>query len=81
MERFAAVHKQTREIIRGTWQDVCDLDNRVWKKKVDVEVEPEPIAIIEIKQNSKVSILKEIYSHHDLMGVYLGIWKVSSFSL
>jgi hypothetical protein len=75
MERFLAVNRQEKTIIMGAWEDVCDLDKRTWAVGLfdkDEPVEPKPIAVIEIvEQRFECPIDKEIYTHHDLVGVYV----------
>ena len=74
-ERFLAVNRQAHTLMIGLWDGLCDLDKRIWDVRpfdADAEEkEPEPLAIIEVDDNPNYRY-KEIYSHHDLVGVYLG---------
>ena len=74
-QRFIATNKQVHTVIIAVWEDVCDLDKRLWNvAPFDPEAsdEPQPLCIIEIITEYESPIYyKKIYSHRELMGVYV----------
>lgn len=80
MERFLATNDQDGTVIMGVWEDVCDLDKRIWNVRLFTNEEPieTPLAYIEMVEdywpNSKDIKTTEwiaIFDHHELVGVYL----------
>jgi len=49
MTTWQAVHKQTKEVFKGTERQVLDLDYRVWGNKQEVEETKSHNVIIESK--------------------------------
>ena len=83
-QKFIASNRQAKKVIIGMWEDVCDLDKRLWNVRkwesedVANDFQPKPLCYIDIipKYHSGDdivdSIFRPIYSHQDLVGVYLG---------
>ena len=80
-QRYMAVSKfnSNNKVILGVWEDVEDLDNRVWDVQPfnNEDKEPEPIAYVEVVpryvsgDDLVDSYFKAIYTHHDLVGLYV----------
>lgn len=71
MERFSAKHRQTRETISGSWDEVKDLDKRVW----DIwrgELDDTPLCHLPVVDKDGKVRIKKIYDMTDLEGIYLG---------
>lgn len=78
MERFIATNKQTGNVVIGSWEDVCDLDKRIWDvdRSSAYPKKQTPLAIIEVaSRDTEDDILvycyREIYSHNELVGLYI----------
>ena len=74
---FNRTHKQTGEVVTGTWDQVCDLDKRLW-------TDPEPVkpavgftylAIIPVRSDDLlgrgVTANNYVQSHKDFIGLYV----------
>ena len=74
---FNRTHRQTGEVVTGTWDQVCDLDKRLW---TDPErVEPAKgftyLAIIQVRSDALlgrgVTASQYIQSQRDLVNLYV----------
>ena len=78
MELFQATHNQTNEVRQGTFEDLRNLDKRLWTLEEidDDETEPEmpvPLATINLKMpDAPFEIIQQpIWSHKELVGRYV----------
>ena len=76
---YKAKHKQCGEWKTGTWEDLENLDNRIWDVTPDVEPEdPKPLCVVEVVTEyepcgvPEYPVERAIFSHKDLVGLYLG---------
>jgi hypothetical protein len=70
---YQAVNKQTGERREGSFDDLSNLEKRVWILTPCIWKEPEPLCVLKVVDNNDwtQTIKKEIYSHHDLVGLYV----------
>lgn len=74
---FNRTCKQTEEVVTGTWDQVCDLDKRLWTDPVPVEpaVGFTYLAIVSVRSDELlgrgVTASKYIQSHKDFIGLYV----------
>jgi len=81
---YKAIHKQTGEIKKGSWDQLCDLDKRIWtlEKVLLSKLGLWPLCVLEVLQRQFYSeeegggyteyfYLKRVYSLKDLEGVYI----------
>ncbi len=66
-----AVHKQTGEVKSGSFEDLCDLDKRIWDLGPDEEPKPKPIWVTAIRWSGMI-VGFPIYDWTELKGYYVG---------
>ena len=83
--KYKRVHKQTKQVVVGTWEEICDLDKRLWSEPEEIvaTLNGRPITRAEaptVKRLCSVrvhsdhdwkEVWKDIYSMSDLNGMYV----------
>lgn len=79
---FIAINKDTKEIIEGTWQQLHNLDKRIWTLVQPSKELRKPLCILDVECQQPYEPpdpeginyffkIKPIYSLHDLVGVFI----------
>ena len=77
---YQRVNQQTKEIRVGTWNQVCDLDNRLWSRSERqsqfTDSPPQPLAVIKLSRvkadgHHEYPWSKRIFSQADLVGLHI----------
>ena len=79
MTIYERTNRQTGEVITGKWEDVSDLDKRIWTDPIEYEEYkhpiPKPLCTVVIETmgfQGLVMHTRIIFSLSDLKGIYLG---------
>jgi hypothetical protein len=74
---YIATNQQTGEVREGSFDDLSNLEKRVWELKACIWKEPSPLCVVEVWTKYEPSgvpdVLKEkaIYNMGDLVGIYI----------
>ena len=81
MQIFKRVDSQTGECRQGTWDEICDLDKRIWSEPEEIISDPDlPLATVPCVRIFTCAFpwppitymgKLPIYSLHDLTGVHI----------
>lgn len=72
---FKATNRSTGSIIIAPWEDLCDLDKRVWFLEPYIEEEsktPQPLTILRVRTQAGGTKTISVFGLEDLDGLYLG---------